>query len=129
LVDFLRWKGSTHVIAQINAKRTDQNGLEMTNQLKNERGKEKNAKNTLRIQREILPPNPGGHKEDSRPPFPLKILVLTQITRISGPFSHKHLRGGKTLTRMKENANGGGEGDGGSLILFNRAITQSQFCP
>ena len=24
---------------------------------------------------------------------------------------------------------GGGEGDGGSLILFNRAITHSQFCP
>jgi hypothetical protein len=28
-----------------------------------------------------------------------------------------------------ENENGGGKGDGGSLILFNRAITQSQFCP
>jgi hypothetical protein len=27
-----------------------------------------------------------------------------------------------------ENENGG-EGDGGSLILFNRAITQFQFCP
>jgi hypothetical protein len=27
-----------------------------------------------------------------------------------------------------ENENGGGEGDGGSLILFNRAITQFQFC-
>jgi hypothetical protein len=25
----------------------------------------------------------------------------------------------------EENANGGGEGDGGSLILFNMAITQS----
>ena len=24
---------------------------------------------------------------------------------------------------------GGGEEDGGSLILFNRAITHSQFCP
>jgi hypothetical protein len=95
------------------------------NQLKNERGKEKNAKNISRTQRMILPPNLGGHKKDSGPPFSLEILVLTQITRISGPLSHKHLRGGKTLTRIKENTNGGGEGDGGSLILFNRAITQS----
>jgi hypothetical protein len=79
LVDFLQWKGSTHVIAQINAKRMDQKGLEKTNRLKNERGKEKNAKNTSRTQRVILPPNPGGHKEDSGPPFPLEILVLTQI--------------------------------------------------
>jgi hypothetical protein len=79
LVDFLQWKGSTHVIAQINAKRMDQKGLEKTNRLKNERGKEKNAKNTSRTQRVILPPNLGGHKEDSGPPFPLEILVLTQI--------------------------------------------------
>jgi hypothetical protein len=76
LVDFLRWKGSTHVIAQINAKRMDQNGLETTNRLKNERGKEKSVKNTSRTQRVILPPNPGGHKEDSRPPFPLKTWFL-----------------------------------------------------
>jgi hypothetical protein len=128
LVDFLQWKGSTHVIAQINTKRTDQKGLETTNQLKNERGKGKNTKNTSRIQRVILPPNPRGHKEDSGPPFPLEILVHTQIIRISGPLSHKQLRGGETLTRMKENANGVGEGDRGSLILFNRAITQFQFC-
>jgi hypothetical protein len=69
------------------------------NQLKNERGKEKNAKNTSRTQRVILPPNYGGHKEDSGPHFPLEILVLTQITWISGPLSHKQLRGGETLTR------------------------------
>jgi hypothetical protein len=87
------------------------------------------VKNTSRTQRVILLPNPGGHKEDSGPPFPLEILVLTQITRITGPLSHKHLRGGETLTRMKENANEGGEGDGGSLILFKRAITQSQVYP
>jgi hypothetical protein len=62
-------------------------------------GKKKNAKNTSRPQRVILPPNPGGHKEDSGPRFPLEILVFTQITRISGPLSHKHLRGGKTLTK------------------------------
>jgi hypothetical protein len=60
-------------------------------------------KNTSRTQRVILPSNLGGHKEDSRPPFPLKILVLTQITRIGGPLSHKHLRGGETLTKRKEN--------------------------
>jgi hypothetical protein len=99
LVDFLQWKGSTHIIAQINAKRMDKNGLETMNQLKNEREKEKNTKNTSRTQRVILPPNPGGHKEDSGPPFALEILVLTQITRISGPLSHKHLRGGETLTK------------------------------
>jgi hypothetical protein len=68
-------------------KGTDQNGLEMTDRLKNERGKEKNTKNTSRTQRVILLPNPGGHKEDSGPPFPLEILVLIQITRISGPLS------------------------------------------
>jgi hypothetical protein len=101
LIDLLWWKGSTHIIAQINAKRTNKKGIEKTNQPKNERGKEKNAKNRSRTQRVILLPNPGGHKEDSGPPFPLKILVLTQITRISGPLSHKHLRGGETLTRMK----------------------------
>jgi hypothetical protein len=48
--------------------------------------------------------------------------VLTQFSQIVD-LSHKHLRGGKNLARMKENANGGGEGDRGSLILFNRAIT------
>jgi hypothetical protein len=36
-------------------------------------------KNTSRTQRVILPPNPGGHKEDSGPPFPLEIFILTQI--------------------------------------------------
>jgi hypothetical protein len=102
LVDFLWWKGSTHIIAQTNAKRTDQNGLETTNRLKNERVKQKNVKNTSRTQRVILLPNPGGHKEDSGPPFPLQILVLTQIKRICGPLSHKHLRGGETLTRIKK---------------------------
>jgi hypothetical protein len=99
LVDFLRWKGSTHVIAQINAKRTDQKGLETKNRLKNERRKKKNAKNTTQITRTKLLPNPGGHKEDSGPPFPLEFLILTLNTWISGPLSHKHLRGGETLTK------------------------------
>jgi hypothetical protein len=49
----------------------------MTKHIKNERGKEKNAKNTSRTQTVILPPKPGGHKEDSGPPFPFEILVLT----------------------------------------------------
>jgi hypothetical protein len=57
---------------------------------------EKNAKNTSRTQRVILPANPRGHKEDLGPPFPL------EITRISGPLSHKQLRGGETLTRIKK---------------------------
>jgi hypothetical protein len=35
LVDFLRWKGSTHVIDQIKARKTNQNELEMMNQGKN----------------------------------------------------------------------------------------------
>jgi hypothetical protein len=106
----------------------NQNGLETKNRLKNKRGEKKNAKNTSQITRTKLLPNPGGHKEDLGPPFPLEFLVLTLNTWISGPLSHKHLRGGETLTRMKKNANGGGEGDGDSLILFNRSITQSLFC-
>jgi hypothetical protein len=54
----------------------DENGLEMMNRLKNERGKETNVKNTSRTQRVILPPNPRRHKEDSGPPFPLKTWFL-----------------------------------------------------
>jgi hypothetical protein len=46
---------------------------------------------------------------------------------ISGPLSLKQLEIGKILNEKKKN--GGGEGDGGSLILFNRAITQFQFFP
>jgi hypothetical protein len=64
----------------------------------NERGKEKN---TSRTQRVILPPNHGGHKEDSEPPFPLEIFVLTQIRWISGPLSHKQPRGGGNPNKKK----------------------------
>jgi hypothetical protein len=88
-------------------------------------GKKKNAKNTSQNHKIKTSCKSRRTQEDSGPPFPLEFLVLTLNTWISGPLSHKHLRGGKTLTRMKKNANGGGEGDGGSLILFNRAITQS----
>jgi hypothetical protein len=98
LIDFLRWKGSTHIIAQIKARRTNQKGLETKNRLKNERGKKKNVKNTSQITRTKLIPNPGGHKKDLEPPFPLEFLVLTQNTWISGSLSHKHLWGGETLT-------------------------------
>jgi hypothetical protein len=82
-------------------KRTDQNSLETMNQLKNEREKEKNTKNTSWTQRVTLPPNHGGHKEDSGPPFPLEILVLTQITRINGPLSHKQLGGNPNKEKCK----------------------------
>jgi hypothetical protein len=88
LVDFLWWKGSTHIIAQIKATRTNQNGLETKNKLKNERGKKKSTKNTSQITRTKLLLSPGGHKEDSKTPFPLEFLVLTLNTWISGPLSH-----------------------------------------
>jgi hypothetical protein len=88
LVDFLRWKSSTHIIAQIKVKRTNQNGLETKNQLKNGRRKRKNAKNTSQITRTKLLPNPEGHNEDSGPPFPLEFLILTLNAWISGPLSH-----------------------------------------
>jgi hypothetical protein len=89
LVDFLWWKGSIHIIAQIKATRMNQNGLEMKNWLKNERRRrKKNAKNTSQITRTKLLPNSEGHKEDSGPPFLLEFLVLTLNTWISGPLSH-----------------------------------------
>jgi hypothetical protein len=72
--------------------------------------------------------NPGGH-EVVRATIPTTISrVLTQFSQIVD-HSHKHLRGGENLTRMKKMQNGGGEGDGGSLIIFNRAITQSPIFP
>jgi hypothetical protein len=88
LVDFLWWKGSTHVIAQIKKTRMNQNGLEIKNRVKNEREKKKDVKNTSPIIRTKLLPNPRGHKEDLGPPFPLEFLVLTLNTWISGPLSH-----------------------------------------
>jgi hypothetical protein len=45
----------------------------------------------------------------------------------SWTFLPRTLRGGKTREGRRENERG--EGDGGSVILFNRAIIQSQFCP
>jgi hypothetical protein len=48
----------------------------MKNRLKNERRKKKNAKKTSQIARTKLLPNPGGHKEDLRHPFPLESWFL-----------------------------------------------------
>jgi hypothetical protein len=59
--------------------------------------------------------------------LPKRVLGSYTNSWISGPLYHKQLEVGKTLNEKK--INGGGEADGGSLILFNRAITQSQFCP
>ena len=59
LIDFLRWKGSTHVIDQTNAKRTDRNGLKTTNQATQEKGKNELVKNTRHNLHKL---NPEGHK-------------------------------------------------------------------
>jgi hypothetical protein len=79
-------EGSTHVIAQIKTTRTNQNGIETKNWLKNERGRRR-TRRTHHIRIKLLP-NPGGHKEDSEPPFPLEFLILTLNTWISGHLSH-----------------------------------------
>jgi hypothetical protein len=41
--------------------------------------KMKNAKNTTWTHKSISPPNPGGHKEDSRPPFPCNLGSYTNL--------------------------------------------------
>jgi hypothetical protein len=64
-------------------------------------------------------PNTGGH-EVVRATIPSKIHGSYTNRLISGPLSQAP-RGGETLKEKMKN--GGGEGDGGSLILFNRAIT------
>jgi hypothetical protein len=53
-------------------------------------------------------------------------MVLTLISGLVDLSLTQATRGGNP---KGENENEGGEGDGGSLILFNRAITHSQFCP
>jgi hypothetical protein len=42
---------------------------------------------------------------------------------------YKNKEGLTSTALERKNANRGGEGDGGSLILFNMAIIHSQFCP
>jgi hypothetical protein len=54
-------------------------------------------------------------------------LWFLHKSSICGPLSQETLREGKLGKEERENERG--EGDGGFLILFNRAITQSQFCP
>jgi hypothetical protein len=60
------------------------------------------------------------------PPFPQRFMVLTLIGGLVG-LSHTSTQ--RRGNHKGENENGGGEGDGDYLILFNRAITQTHFCP
>jgi hypothetical protein len=84
----------------------------MKNWSKNGRGENELAKNTKNTSHK---PNPG-----AKAWFLYKSHNLwTSLTR--------NLRRGETKEWMMENKRG--EGDVGSLILFNRSITQSQFCP
>jgi hypothetical protein len=70
--------------------------------------------------------NSGGHGV-VRATIPAVISrVLTQFYQIVDLSHISTLRRGN---HKGENENGGGKGDGGSLILFNRAITQSPICP
>jgi hypothetical protein len=86
------------------------------------------VKNKINTKHNLHKMNPGGH-EVVRATIPVaNSRVLTQFSQTVDLSLTTTYGEGKTLTRMKENANGGGERDGGSLILFNRAITQSQFC-
>ena len=52
---------------------------------------------------------------------PLKIQQIFDLTHELKEANPKRKRGNESEER--------GQGDGGSLILFNRAITHSQFCP
>jgi hypothetical protein len=60
---------------------------------------------------------------------------LLQITRNTSRIFSSYDLSRETLEdltldgRGKNESGERGEGDGGSVILFNRAITQSQFCP
>ena len=63
------------------------------------------------------------------PPFPLQISVQTPL-KIQQIFDLTHELKEANPKRKRGNESGErGEGDGASPILFNRAITQSQFCP
>jgi hypothetical protein len=53
---------STHVIAQINAKRTTQNGLKSTNQATKEEGEKRNVKNTKNTINTTQKLNPEGQE-------------------------------------------------------------------
>jgi len=73
-------------------------------------------------------PKPGGHGE-VRASLPSQKLRLHRSIRGSSvDLSLKNSQEKETLARRGKTKNGRGEGDGGSLILFNRAITHFQFC-
>jgi hypothetical protein len=58
--------------------------------------------------------NTGGHE----------VVRATIPSKIHGSHTSTYRR----RNPKGENKNGGGKGDGGSLILFNKAITQSPIC-
>jgi hypothetical protein len=58
--------------------------------------------------------------------FPQTFMVLTLIGGLVDLSLTQAPRG---RNPKGENKNRGGEGDEGSIILFNRAITYFQFCP
>jgi len=73
--------------------------------------------------------NSGGHEDDS------DLHSHTKIPENNHEFfqymnlSLSSAKGRRKPSLKGKTKNGRGEGDGGSLILFNRAITHSQFCP
>jgi hypothetical protein len=69
----------------------------------------KNAKNRSRTHELIQTPNTGGH-EVVKATIPSKIHGSYTNRWISGPLSHKHLRGGETLKEKMKNG-GGGRGE------------------
>jgi hypothetical protein len=81
----------------------NRNALKTTNQVKKERGENELAKNTKNMTQKS---NPGGHE-----------VVRATILAAKSWFLHR----GKLRKGERENERG--EGDGGSLILFNRSIT------
>jgi hypothetical protein len=72
-------------------------------------GKKKNTNNTSRTHELIQTPNTGGH-EVVWATIPSKIHDSYTNRWISGPLSHKHLRGGETLKEKIKNG-GGGRGE------------------
>jgi hypothetical protein len=125
-MDFLRWKGySRHSTNQGNKNEPKWSRIE-----ESKHELEGRKRRTRRTQHELTNRFLRRTLEDTRrirDLLPKRVLGSYTNSWISGPLSHKQLEVGKTLNEKMKN--GGGEGDGGSLILFNRAITQSQFCP
>ena len=91
-----------------------------------EGGKGRTRRTQTRFTRTTHKSNPRGH-EEVRASIPAAIFGSYINYPICGPLSQENLREGENLE--KDQANERGKGDGSSLILFNRAITQFQFCP